>query len=640
MTIAIHILLAVLLAAYAYMLFTSRLNLSRIRYYAIAILLAGTGLYVYAYSLEPTQENMLTIVIRSLISSIELFVWHPDLLEVEHAQMQPMFLDMFIFVYACAVLTSVSAVISMFGKRTMTDIKLHLSRNIRLDHVFFGTDPNSMMLARSIMASHKDDGCRIAFIEFPDKAATNKVSLGEILRSVLSDKEEKYAIDSKKAMVLRSSASLAEIDEADGVLKGLGLERMAGMITDSTCFYILSDDTDFNVKGAMKLAKDPYFEKRTVNCFASKNNSVSVFELSLFNTGIRFIYPETMAAVSMKKIPDCHPCSLMKKAVDTDGNSLGYVEGTFNSMVVGFSETGQAAAKFLYEYSTACDKDGNVIPYMIYVADPNLEMSLGRFIGDMPAVYGDKHFSFETLTPGSVTFWKRVAELADDLNMVVVCEDDDSAGLDIAYELFRYAYRRRKGGMKDFKILVRLYDINDDIDKAIAFFNSLAGSKIIIPFGGRETIFSHDNLVSDNPFGMSVTAYRRVKEFYSKFARTKGEVIDWKEHERTCREAKDTKKYHDYAEILRAMRQHMSVAYHAFSKKMICDRITDDSVLERMAKWEHARWCAAAKMSGFVYADKSDVITRRSEFLTDWDNLPEEEKERRRTVVSASFPES
>ena len=164
LSLMLEVVLMCILALYGVMLFTSKLDINKIKYYAIAILCAGTGLYFYGFSLEEAPEGVWSTFTRSLLSAIELFVSHTDLLEIEEAQHQPFFMDFFIFVYASAVITSISALVSMFGRRTMSRIYLRLSREKKINHIFLGINRNSILLAKSLEEIIDRDKERIIFI--------------------------------------------------------------------------------------------------------------------------------------------------------------------------------------------------------------------------------------------------------------------------------------------------------------------------------------------------------------------------------------------------------------------------------------------------------------------------------------------
>jgi hypothetical protein len=55
--------------------------------------------------------------------------------------------------------------------------------------------------------------------------------------------------------------------------------------------------------------------------------------------------------------------------------------------------------------------------------------------------------------------------------------------------------------------------------------------------------------------------------------------------------------------------------------------------VEVMARKEHERWCRQRKQTGWVYGPERDAIKKTNPDLVEWDDLPEEEKEKNRRFV-------
>lgn len=55
--------------------------------------------------------------------------------------------------------------------------------------------------------------------------------------------------------------------------------------------------------------------------------------------------------------------------------------------------------------------------------------------------------------------------------------------------------------------------------------------------------------------------------------------------------------------------------------------------LDTLARMEHARWCAERRMAGWTWAEEGDHDRRRSPFLSPWERLTEQQRERSRNMA-------
>lgn len=656
LSLMLEVVLMCILALYGVMLFTSKLDINKIKYYAIAILCAGTGLYFYGFSLEEAPEGVWSTFTRSLLSAIELFVSHTDLLEIEEAQHQPFFMDFFIFVYASAVITSISALVSMFGRRTMSRIYLRLNREKKINHIFLGINRNSILLAKSLEEIIDRDKERIIFIQFPEKEMAEKMSFGHLLHSMTSqnkanDSLERYGIDTSLTIVLQSKMEISEMMNHDDIIRNFGLNELKPMMTDKTALYLLFDDVSYNLKTTFKLVKDPFIRDKTIHCLVGNNGQTHLYEASLYNTGVHFMYPSKIAVNQLIMNGKYHPCNTMEVATNAEGNSLGYVKGNFNAMVIGFGQIGKSTAKFLYEYASLIGDDDNVIPFKLYLEDENMDQILGEFVTEVPDSHNDPHLSFGSSSAGTVNFWKRIYEIIDDLNCIYITLEDDKRSVLLAGDIFRFAYKARRNGMKNFRIIVQLFDLEEEDRRVFEFYNGFSQEETIMVFGNRETVFKAEHLVSNNPAGIGRKIYNDARNNFRKRCMVTG--LDpqlWDTFVKNGVIGKEQHNYEMYAEAMRQLRQNFSESGHSYTKKYIGkdllplfqkpqDALTDEEKrsLERFCHMEHERWCALAKMEGYVYGEKSSNVLKRHSLLKPWNELKEEEHRHRCVVAQAGL---
>lgn len=656
LSLVLEVLLMCLLVLYGVMLFTSKLNLNKIKYYAIAILLAGTGLYFYGFSLEEAPEGVWSTLMRSLLSAIELFVSHTDLLEIEEAQHQPFFMEFFIFVYACAVITSISAVVSMFGRRTMSRIYLKLNKEKVVNHIFFGINHNTILLARSLQDTIDKEKERIVFLQFPDKEMAEKMSFGHILHNMTSqnkanDSLEDYGIDTTISIVLQAKTDLINMMDFSDIIGSFGLKELKPLLTDKTAIYLISNDIQYNLKSTFKLVKDPLLKDKVIHCLVGNDGQTHLYEASLYNTGVHFMYPSNIAAQQLILNGKYHPCNTMEVATNDSGRSLGYVKGNFNALVIGFGNVGKAATKFIYEYASVMGENGEVIPFNIHIEDERMDTIMGDFVIEVPNSHNDPHFHFNANEAGTVAFWKHLYEIINDLNYVMITLEDDKRSVLLAGDIFRFAYKARKNGLKNFRIIVQIFDLQEEDKNVFDFYNSFSQEETIMTFGMRESVFKAEEIVSNNPAGIGIRSYNAARENFRRRCLITGyEPNIWDNFVQQGVIGKREHEYEKYAEAMRQLKQNFSEAGHTYTKQYIgkgieplfrkpANELTDEEkeAVENIAKTEHARWCAKAKMSGYIYGSTSNNTLRRSSLLKPWDKLNEVEMKHRYVVAHAGL---
>ena len=178
--IGFQLLLLALILAYIAFLIKSGLRPKVIRRAALAILVAGTALNMYGLSLEHFAEGWITAFFRSVYLTVMMFVYSGDLIDLTQGQYTYLFLELYFFIFYAAMLTSLSAILMLFGKRVTTAITLFF-RKEPFRHVFIGIDKRSEMIAQGI----DDEG--IAFIEFPSDNSDDEFSVGKLFSGMSKD---------------------------------------------------------------------------------------------------------------------------------------------------------------------------------------------------------------------------------------------------------------------------------------------------------------------------------------------------------------------------------------------------------------------------------------------------------------------
>ena len=639
---AVQIILLILILTYVGMLCASRLNVKVLRSSAITIFLAGTALYCYGFTLEPSIEGPVTILIRSMLSSVEMFVSHSDLFEVEEAQHEPFFLEAFIFVYACAVITSISAILAVFGKRVHTLITLKINRKRKFRHVFFGFDRNSIYLAKNIK-----DGSRIAFVEFPEEEEVEEMSFGGILQNVLHGVVDKYGLEKADVTILKAKMKFSELTPGKDMLAQMGLASLKDVTDDETCFYLFSDNADKNLEAVKTLVTEDFFRTHTIHCNAHKQGLTRQYELSLFDTQVHFFYPSTVGVTSLREHCECHPVKVADIARDEDGKALGYVnDRSFNALISGFGEGGREMVKFIFEYASFIRQDGSPLPVKCYVQDTKMPMLSGSFKAAIPSLPHGESIVYETVHCLSEDFWAKMMARLDTLQYIVFCTGNDELNLTAATEVLDYAIRNRKSGLDNLIVLARVQDVSDSVKSIMNFYNWRAGRQCLAIFGDKTEVYAPDWTVSGNSVGIDTHSVNLAHKLHDAYYNGLGvEAPAWESRNEVCLKAKNDRDFATLMGQVRFLHQYIASAYYAQTAEILADgnidlmcsipfdlgeylELPEDrrAVIDNISNMIHLRWTHHLILDGYSYADKTDEMSKTNRLLTDWKNLDEEDR--------------
>lgn len=618
--IIFQVLTIIILAAYTVLLYKSRLNPKVIKFAAGIITLAGTVLFIYGYRLEGYQGGVVSMFLRGFVSSVKMFIYDNSIFESIAAQKQsPYFIDLFILVYYAAILTSVSAIIMLFGKRVITFFALTFGRK-KFRHIFFGVNKKSEMIARGI----KDE--EIAFIEFPGDDDRENISFSSISGSKSSDERGGNILSSKHVTLLRAKRKLAQRDTDEGVLEQIGLGRLMKRIDSGTSFYLLSDNGGKNLQDLLILMSDEGLRHITTHACVKREGLAGSYHGVLGKTGAHLIYPSSLSVVDLMRSPDCHPVNEM------DVNGDGTVSGEFNAMVIGFGETGQASVKFIYEFASAIRKDGTPLPIKIHIVDEKAESNKGHFMFTCPEIEHDSLLCYDNIGLDSGEFWKFITSNLDSLNYVEISLGNDTANLNLACTIYGYAEKKRKDGFKHFRIFVRKRVTPQYEKRLVQRLNEKAGMEVIRCFGEDEKIFTPELIVSKNSSGINKSATSLADRLSARYEELIG-------NSGSQESAFAANSFHESRRRRKDMHQFISRANHISTKLAMAGWDTDLSkeTLENLAMCEHLRYSRYLKAHGYSYDTEDDDVMKTNHQLCGWSQLTEEERQYHRDMVTASL---
>lgn len=633
--------------------------LRHLKIQAFFIWVCGVILYMVGFNEHGSAASNVALLLRSCLSSMEMFVSHSDLIEVnEELHGNATYMALFALTHFCAVAISAIFILRLFGFRLLSWMKAvwfwmwsRLRRECNY-YVMFGVNANTLALAKSI-DDNKTERHRIIFINMPDKGhghASTRFSFSHFFHSD-SDGIDKYLeeIERMGALLFSSSRSFgnAIVNEKDKdkeknldvfhVFKALDfseivyipLQKLLREASTRGCdkskvnFFFLSDEENENLAAVavlQKLQKTLIDYKNTsFNCYChARKNRINSSMLNSGNLAFRVHIVDTsnLAALELKKNKSYHPVNFVEK--DTD---LGIVKSAFTGMVIGFGETGRDVFRFLYEFSSfPKDDKGNPSEKKIHVIDKNIEELKADFLNDAPVLRHSRDIEWWGVSSiHSEAFWKKLGDVIQSLNYVVISVKDDEEAAEIATSIFEYAYRYRNN-LDSFKIFVRLRkSMRADFLRSHREF-----SNVIIPFGAVKDAFSFSTINNE----VLEKKAKRFKYRYdilndnnfdtSKYSSEEEGAADvWLQRRLSYQgETDGSKRKEGEIKVWYQEEQDCSNAWHVYTKIALAnDDITPETLfvdcnkrlLSNLCNCEHLRWNAKMHLLGFEPARKEDT---------------------------------
>lgn len=654
-------------------------NLGKIAAFIAAM---GMFLYIVGFNGEGSKDNLFVLCLRSVLSSMEMFVSHSDLIEVRHeCHESSTYMTLFSATHFLAVVVSAIFVIRLLGLQFISRLRLFCWRIFPKKDIFifWGINHNSVRLAKNIY-SLKGNKCRIIFVNLHKEhhAHSSRFSFSHFFHSANED-VEKYAseIDEIGAVLLNAKKSFNEIglSEETKLFKELGISRHCERLIRKTLnkgknkveYYILSDVEKDNI-AAMIMLKD-YLKKnqkkgceRKFNldgfscyCHIRKNNVNMALLGDGFKYNIYYIDSSSLSVLQLKQKVDYHPV----KFVDVNEKTR-MVTSDFTAMVIGFGETGRDAFRFLYEFSSfVCDENGTESLKCIHIVDDNLKNLKADFLNDAPALNDKTNIKWLDHNTHSQEFWTMMRVTIENLNYIVIALDNDEEAMSVAVDISEFAYRYRKDVEDKFRIFVRIKDkkMHDSIKDIKP--NS------IHPFGADEDIFTYNTVSED-------VVEDGAKEFYYEYQAIAVGEKDTKLIEKLEEYRSDHKKLwqwrkeykndilerntkDDFIDLYYKEEQDKSNYFHVKTKRClagvndICHNECDwteffknNPVLHKsLYNCEHLRWNAKMELMGFIRdGENKDSRRRQHKNIIDCKTLEDKYKDTikyDKKVVELSF---
>ena len=635
----------------------------------VSFLVWLSGVIVYLFGFYKIELHWISVIPRAIISSFKMFVVAHDLARVSSClQEDTLYMMFFSMIHFLAAFITFLFIFKMIGYKIKSSLNIVIHKYLyakgSVVHLFWGVNEASLLLAKDIRSNHAED--TIIFVDIDkecDDSAQKKTTLSNITNTITIRNSEIVRLENIGALVdhCYNGPSALNGEGTVDVFGILHLKNIGAIVRKSSLsfFYFLSDDEVQNISGALNLQQDSSLcameNKPTIYVHARRDANNEVFDhYSQYDGNTERmkikIFDSAYLSVAMLKQEER---ALPVNCVEIN-KLTGLVDSPFTALVIGFGSTGQEAFKFLYEFSAFVGSDGKKSPFKCYAIDEKMSKIAGLVREKMPAI-GEEELTLIQASVNSEEFWKRIRGIINELNYVVIALNDDTLGLSLAVNLFKYSLRNRETSLPMLKIMVRCYDDNNEkrMKEVIRNLNkSVEGNNVEIRLFGEEKQLYSCNMILSDMIVQEAKVYNCIYE--------NSDLTPDEQWEKNFGESeivrlmtkKKMSRYHAIYDINRRIMQNISNVLHrrtkmilmGFGTKDVSERLRlyygyvntrmdktidydcgemDKRLLQNMAMVEHERWIASHKLMGYIYHPENDCVKKHHRCLCPWNRLDE-----------------
>jgi len=637
--------------------------------------------------------SLITNAPMAILYAFKIFIFDSDVSEIhEHFHESWVYSFHFAFVHFLAAIISTTFIIKYFGFNVIARIRIWwLSFSPSLGfaektndlYIFWGLNDASYLMAKSIeeyYSSNPDKDYKTIIIRVPREDDKEKEHQGVFNRffnivSIKGSDVEKLQslkcysavtnVNLKKVRLGKESNSTVDIFK--NVLKLKSIHRIIKHgVTDRIHILALSDDEKQNLQNVSAILKDS-----TLNSFADSQDSgastkrkVILYCHARFNGVHRVIEDQHCSKNLEVKVIDSSHLNVELLKCNKDVLPVNFVEveadasvsSAFNAMVIGFSEVGQDATRFIYEFGAFVKYGGDNnhaerSDFHIDVIDKNMKDKAGAFVANAPSIEPSLSFIPELRNQDalielhnddccSVEFYKKLEDKIKTLNYVVIATEDDELNMTMGIRIFRAATRYRDN-LDRLCILIRIHNDDDGHFSEVAeYYNKLWKSqdanniegkipntkfkradKCILPlyiFGHDKDVYTYSNIIDDTILKQAILFKERYEASTNKDYKRPADEEDFAWHEDIETLLQTGDKYHPaYACLMRLRRtqgQDMENSMHRFTKELLRDK-----AMQKSKPGSDFQWSSLQRYDGqtkYSSVSGADIDPRIERFLT------------------------
>lgn len=629
---------------------------------AVGVLVCGVAIYFIGYDYEGTGENMVTLFLRSVLSSFEMFLSKSNLIGIaDNCKENEVYMFFFAIIHTAALTISTLFAVLCFGKRIQywcRGFKWRFIGSSAVTNVFWGFNERSFVLAHDI-ANKSTTKERFIFVDFP--LHEESPSKGQSFSGILG--LFSYKINALRQMsglrnciMMRSSLRPSSVQNINtDFFDAMNIYRLKQILDKSKeiRFFILTDDEDANLKAALNMLNHNVCKNKKfkIYCSARKTKLNRLIEETK-DKHLKFIDDSRTSITQLKMDHDKgrHPIDY----VDID-KERGIVTSEFKALIVGFGTTGQDALRFLYEFSAFTGIDQKKSPVQLHVVDCNMDQLKGGFYQEVPgmSMLEGKEIFLHNLNFNSMEFNQFLDANINDLNYVIIATGNDEQNIEFASAIMERVFSQRKEKAHHLKVFVRMYSEANRIkfNSAINVYAQFCENENYLPlefFGDTKTLYTRDVII-DNRYE------QQAKEFYKAYCKATSSSESWEE--RADKEKDKLGGIYGMRSLRRKEGQDKANCQHCYTKQQLLNLENRNEPLE-LPEWtetesildhegatenhwlvclynvaicEHLRWNASHLMMGYVpmtadvkkrFDDTCDERTKQHTYIVDWNQLP------------------
>ena len=632
---------------------------------ALLFWVLGSCAYFAIYSSYPapcgseiasTAHNGLEIFIRSIWSALTLFAFSIDsnaidgwLAVSENACHWPAWLLSFAALGAGA--WTINFAMQLLWNSCKSWYKRYRNSNEHHDtlYIFWGINQRSIRLASEL--SKEDANGYSLFVVSPaiEKETDNVVD------HLLSRSKRRSEIQ-KQFSAIHSSILIAEQNLCDVAIdqdtwKKMGIRLMERYIQNSDRIHVLllGEDENANIYDALRMdnvqlwGDSTKFENAvTIHCVARRGNANRIMEDVTSHRVIDIVDSSHLAIDLLKRDAENHPINF----VDV---KEGLVSSPFRSLIIGFSECGQDALRFLYEFGAFVDANSKTeaenendldifrSPFYCDIVDKQFDPSAARWMHHASEFFKSRNpgETFERIRMHRMNYNSRVFysgvldKIIEKLNYVVIAVGDDKASITLAVDILRFAIKEGRVDLKEgkknkFRIYVRSYNpAMLDYLRTIEKHYTVDNVKFIQIFGEEEALYTKKMLIDDEFTELGKTYQKHYEDCRVANKIDKYPAEYWDARREGVFKKKGAELLESLLNLHRQESQDRSNALHALIKFAIRDSFTnrqDKKLRSKMGWLEHIRWMAAHEVMGYRYG-KKDILRYQHDCMVPWQEL-------------------
>lgn len=591
---------------------------------------SGMLIYLIGYDYYGTAKNVFTLLLRSALSSFEMFLSKSNLIGIaDNCKANEAYMLCFSVTHTVAVVLSAIFAVTCFGKRILHWFKgiywIYGKGSGAID-VFWGLNERSYMLARDISkAREKGWNDHVVFVDFPEEP--RQPDKGQSFSGLLG-------LFSYKMNVIRQISDISYIlfrcscrpsecrDKGNDFFDVLNLKRLERIIRkyETRRFFVLTDNESANLRAAINMLDmcgGNYSPE--VYCSARKTPLTKLIE-EKYAGKLHLIDDSRIAVATLKRHEVEYSCPIDYVTVDKDSAS---VTSVFTALIIGFGTTGQDALRFLYEFSAFPAPGGKKSKVRIHVVDNRMEQLKGEFLHEVPAMKAlegeNKEIVMHHMDIGSKEYFELQRSIVKELNYAVIATGDDTRNIEIASRLLEMANQYKEDIQRRFRVFVRLYqEVNEDKFEA--------AKEVYEPYSLPFTYFGSTKLLYTKDIVINNRLQSDAEEFHKSYCEANKDEIYVPLAERLEKERRNPKvgPLYAYRSLERKESQNEANSMHVYTKMKLMG-LTENPNAVVLPKWdrsdgldhsaidkkwktrlvnasicEHLRWNASHLMMGYL----------------------------------------